>query len=141
MQYLAKCDLIVYDLHFGNPKDVETALKALSKPVREDDEEERPAETVLILISSLLAWDNTPKKMQEIIPVEEARQIAAEKAAEEARIAAEEERAANAENEEVKDKISEKPKSEESDHESVEDSPNALSGMDGSMDGEGSVKE
>jgi len=57
MQYLAKCDLIVYDLHFGNPKDVETALKALSKPTREDDEDERPAETVLILISSLLAWD------------------------------------------------------------------------------------
>lgn len=69
MQYLAKCDLIVFDLHFGNPDDVKLALKALSKQPAEG--EERPAETILILISSLLAWDKTPKNLQEIVhPVE-----------------------------------------------------------------------
>jgi hypothetical protein len=88
MQYLAKCDLIVYDLHFGNPRDVETALKALSKPVAEG--EERPGETVLILISSLLAWDRTPKKMQEILSPDEARALAAKLAEEKARLEAEE---------------------------------------------------
>jgi hypothetical protein len=90
MQYLAKCDLIVYDLHFGDPRDVETALKALSKPAAEG--EERPAETVLILISSLLAWDQTRRKMQEIISPIEARKRAAELAAEKARLEAEEAR-------------------------------------------------
>lgn len=100
MQYLAKCDLIVYDLHFGNPRDVETALKALSKPVAEG--EERPGETVLILISSLLAWDRTPKKMQEILSPDEARALAAKLAEEKARLEAEEGR-------ELDD---EKPKSE-----------------------------
>lgn len=100
MQYLAKCDLIVYDLHFGNPRDVETALKALSKPAAEG--EERPGETVLILISSLLAWDRTPKKMQEILSPDEARALAAKLAEEKARLEAEE-------GKEVDD---EKPKSE-----------------------------
>lgn len=78
MQYLAKCDLIVYDLHFGNPKDVKLAIDALLKPPAEG--EERPTETVLILISSLLAWDKTPKNLQEIIHPVEARRRAAEAA-------------------------------------------------------------
>ena len=43
--------------------------------------EDRPSETVLILISSLLAWDKTPKKLQEIVTPEEARRRAAELAA------------------------------------------------------------
>lgn len=93
MQYLAKCDLIVYDLHFGNPNDVLLALKALEKPAAEG--EERPTETVLILISSLLAWDRTPRNMQEIVPPAEARKRAEEaaerqKEQEETKIVAEE---------------------------------------------------
>lgn len=27
MKYLSECDLLVYDLHSGNPKDVELALQ------------------------------------------------------------------------------------------------------------------
>ena len=76
MQYLSKCDLIVYDLHFGNPKDVRLAINALSKPPAEG--EERPAEIVLILISSLLAWDKTPLNLQEIVHPVEARRRADE---------------------------------------------------------------
>lgn len=78
MQYLSKCDLIVYDLHFGNPRDVKLALDALQKPPAEG--EERPSETVLILISSLLAWDKTPKNLQEIVHPVEARRRASEAA-------------------------------------------------------------
>jgi len=29
MKYLSECDLIVYDLHSGNPEDVKLALAAL----------------------------------------------------------------------------------------------------------------
>ena len=79
MQYLAKCDLIVYDLHFGNPEDVKLALRALSRPPSEG--EERPSETILILISSLLAWDKTQRNIQEIVTPNEARRRAAEAAA------------------------------------------------------------
>jgi len=52
----------VYDLHSGNPEDVQTALKALSKQTEEGE----GGDKVLVLISSLLAWDATPKKLQEI---------------------------------------------------------------------------
>jgi hypothetical protein len=51
----------VYDLHFGNPENVKEAIEALKKIPAEG--EERSSETVLILISSLLAWDKTPKKL------------------------------------------------------------------------------
>ena len=40
--------------------------------------EERPAEIVLILISSLLAWDKTPLNLQEIVHPVEARRRADE---------------------------------------------------------------
>lgn len=102
MQYLAKCDLIVYDLHFGNPNDVLLALKALEKPAAEG--EERPTETVLILISSLLAWDRTPKNMQEIVPPSEARKRA-EEAAE--RLKEQEEKKIVAEDDDPKDEADE----------------------------------
>ena len=63
------------------------ALDALSTPKGEDD---AGGEKVLILISSLLAWDATPKKL---IEVRDPREIAAEEAAlkkaNEARIAIE----------------------------------------------------
>lgn len=63
------------------------ALDALSTPKSEDD---AGSEKVLILISSLLAWDATPKKLNE---VRDPREIAAEEAAlkkaNEARIAIE----------------------------------------------------
>ena len=61
--YVSKCDLIVYDLHAGNPKDVKLAIDALAKPNKED---EPGNECILILISSLLAWDRTPKNLEEI---------------------------------------------------------------------------
>lgn len=62
MKYLAECDLIVYDLHSGNPNDVEMAIEALGKLNSEEITEEK----VVILISSLLAWGETPRKLQEI---------------------------------------------------------------------------
>jgi len=49
MKYLADCDLIVQDLHSGDPNDVKLALQALQKHKFEE-------EKVLILISSLMAW-------------------------------------------------------------------------------------
>jgi hypothetical protein len=74
MKYLSECDLIIYDLHSGNPKDVSLALEALRKHKFEE-------EKVLILISSLMAWSGTPKKLEEIKTPEQL--------AEEARLAAE----------------------------------------------------
>ena len=59
MKYLADCDLIVYDLHSGNPQDVRLALEALRKHKFEE-------EKTLILISSLMAWKGTPEKLEEI---------------------------------------------------------------------------
>ena len=79
----------MYDLHFGNPDNVKEAIEALKKAPAEG--EERPAETVLILISSLLAWDRTPRKLKEIVTPEEARKYAAELAAAEALLKAAEE--------------------------------------------------
>ena len=59
MKYLSECDLLVYDLHQGNPKDVELAIQALRKYNVEE-------EKVLILISSLMVWNKTPPKMREV---------------------------------------------------------------------------
>ena len=59
MKYLADCDLIVQDLHSGDPNDYKLALEALKKHKFEE-------EKVLILISSLMAWQGTPPKMEEI---------------------------------------------------------------------------
>lgn len=64
MKYLSECDLIVYDLHAGNPKDVRLALDALQKHKFEE-------EKVLILISSLMAWNGTPKKLEEVKTAEQ----------------------------------------------------------------------
>ena len=75
MKYLSECDLIIYDLHSGNPKDVMLALEALKKYKFEE-------EKILILISSLMAWSGTPKKLEEVKTPEQL--------AEEARLAAEE---------------------------------------------------
>ena len=41
MKYLKDCDLIVYDLHAGNPLDVELALEAL-RPKKKKEEGEEP---------------------------------------------------------------------------------------------------
>jgi len=59
MKYLAECDLIIEDLHSGDPRDVQLALQALQKHKFEE-------EKVLILISSLMAWKGTPNKLEEI---------------------------------------------------------------------------
>lgn len=59
MKYLSECDLLVYDLHQGNPKDVELAIQSLKKYNVEE-------EKVLILISSLMVWNKTAPKMREI---------------------------------------------------------------------------
>ena len=59
MKYLSECDLLVFDLHQGNPKDVELALQSLKKYNSEE-------EKVLILISSLMVWSKTPPKMREV---------------------------------------------------------------------------
>lgn len=59
MRYLSECDILVYDLHSGNPRDVDLALQALKKHNIEE-------EKVLILISSLMVWNKTPSKLKEI---------------------------------------------------------------------------
>jgi len=92
MKYISECDLIVYDLHAGNPFDVKLALDALSAPKGEDDAGGGD-EKVIILISSLLAWDNTPKKLTEVrdpVEIEAEEKAAARRMAE--RIAVEKER-------------------------------------------------
>ena len=59
MKFISECNVIIYDLHTGNPKDVELALEAFKKyPIEE--------EKVLILISSVAVWKNTPPKLEEI---------------------------------------------------------------------------
>ena len=63
MTYISKCDLIVYDLHSGNPEDVQLALDAMTKPRPDDDASQ---EKTIILISSLLAWDSTPRNLEEV---------------------------------------------------------------------------
>ena len=63
MTYISKCDLIVYDLHSGNPEDVQLALDAMNKPRPDDDPGQ---EKTIILISSLLAWDSTPRNLEEV---------------------------------------------------------------------------
>ena len=61
MKYLSECDLIIYDLHSGCPEDVKLALDALRKYKPEEGDEK-----VLIVVSSLMAWQGTPKKVAEV---------------------------------------------------------------------------
>ena len=61
MKYISECDIIFYDVHEGNPKDVELGLQALEKYTFEE-------EKILILISSVAVWKNTPAKLEEIVP-------------------------------------------------------------------------
>ena len=83
MTYISKCDLIVYDLHSGNPEDVTLALDAMNKKRPDDNPDEQ--EKTIILISSLLAWDATARNLEEIRSPEDV--------AEEARLLKEEEEA------------------------------------------------
>ena len=76
----------MYDLHAGNPEDVQLALDAMSRPPKEDETQK---EQTLILISSLLAWDKTPRNLEEIKSPKQME--------EDARLAAEAEARANAE--------------------------------------------
>jgi hypothetical protein len=72
MKYLSECDLLVYDLHNGNPRDVDLALAGIAVSFvskltyiafkKYDIQEEK----VLILISSLMAWNATPPNLKEI---------------------------------------------------------------------------
>ena len=79
MTYISKCDLIVYDLHSGNPEDVRLALKAMDTKRADEDASQ---EKIIILISSLLAWDATPRKLVRVVsPQEEDEEAAAAKAA------------------------------------------------------------
>ena len=55
---------MVWDLHSGKPSDVKLAIEALTKPPKET--EPFKEEVTIIVISSLLAWDKTPKKFEEI---------------------------------------------------------------------------
>ena len=64
MTYIRNCNLIVYDLHSGNPEDVQLALDAMNKPPRPNDDPD--SEKTIILISSLLAWDSTPRNLEEV---------------------------------------------------------------------------
>lgn len=53
---ISECDIIIYDLHYGNPNDVLGGLEAMKKTGEE--------EKIFILISSLLLWDSTGAKMK-----------------------------------------------------------------------------
>lgn len=59
MKYFSQCDVLIFDLHSGDPYDYKLALKAFEK-AKELDEEK-----VLIIISSLMVWNNTPPKLKE----------------------------------------------------------------------------
>ena len=52
MNLMSKCDLLVFDLHSGNPSDIYLAIEALNKYPAEE-------EKVLILVSSLMIWNKT----------------------------------------------------------------------------------
>jgi hypothetical protein len=65
-KYISECDLIVYDVHSGNPEDAILALKALNKHIPVDDDAGGD-EKVLVLISSLMAWDATPRKLEKLV--------------------------------------------------------------------------
>ena len=56
--------MIINDLHEGNPRDVYLALDALKNSKSKE-------EKVLILISSLMAWQGTPRKLEEIKEAED----------------------------------------------------------------------
>jgi len=98
MTYISKCDLIVYDLHSGNPEDVQLALDAMNKPKIDDDPGQ---EKVIILISSLLAWDATPRNLEAVQSPEDADEEARAKIAA-ATVAPEKPAEADAEGEEDK---------------------------------------
>ena len=85
MTYISKCDLIVYDLHSGNPEDVYLALDAMNKPRPDDDPGQ---EKIIILISSLLAWDSTPRNLEEVLSPQEIEEEERAKAEAEAKEAA-----------------------------------------------------
>ena len=61
MKYISECDIIIYDLHAGNPKDIEMATTALKKYNYE-------TEKVLLLVSSVMMWKNTEPKLVEEKP-------------------------------------------------------------------------
>ena len=64
MKYISECDVIIYDLHSGNPKDIDLALGAFDKYKIEEEADGK----VLILISSVAVWKNTEPKLEEIRP-------------------------------------------------------------------------
>ena len=64
MKYISECDVIIYDLHTGNPKDIELALSAFEKYKIDEESEGK----TLILISSVAVWKNTEPKLVEIKP-------------------------------------------------------------------------
>ena len=82
-KYIVESDVIIYDLHFGDIREIEFVLKGFQQ--REQPEEPR----ILILISSILVWDGTPKKIktkkeeENAIPQEQAEQQIIQEAAKE----------------------------------------------------------
>ena len=114
MKYLADCDLIVEDLHSGDPHDVKMALKALQKHKFEE-------EKVLILISSLMAWKGTPNKLEEIKSkevLEAERKLAAAEAARRAQMEGNEDKGDDDEDKKSKE---EEPEEDEGDMDGEED--------------------
>lgn len=70
MKYISECDVIIYDLHTGNPKDIDLALAAFEKYKLEEDSDEK----ILILISSVAVWKNTEPKLVEVKPFTEVKE-------------------------------------------------------------------
>jgi hypothetical protein len=66
-KYISDCDLAVYDLHSGNVQDVKLALDAMKKYVNADGDDAGGDDKVIVLISSLMAWDATPRKLEALI--------------------------------------------------------------------------
>ena len=61
MKYLSECDLLIYDLHSSNYDDIDTLYKMIDKYGNSFEEEK-----VIIIISSLMSWMDTPPKKVEI---------------------------------------------------------------------------
>ncbi len=53
---LEECDVYIYDMHFGDTKDIQYVASIFSQPLEE--------QRVLILISNVMAWNKTAKKVK-----------------------------------------------------------------------------
>ena len=61
---LEECDVFIYDLHSSNSTDVNFVVDALKNATLEESK-------VLVLVSNVMVWANTPRKEKPVVPSEE----------------------------------------------------------------------